>query len=115
MIGTADGQFGWCAEMVTAARSLLRVTLPKQSPGADGLDDIESKAIGGGGITGPGGGHGGQGVRGQMSGGDLIETTGKKWRQERIAADGDQAVGERFEELPRDGRGLLSGDGFVVV
>ena len=115
MIGTAGGEFGWCAEMVTAAQALLRVTLPEQGPGADGLDDIESRTIGGGGITGPWSGHGGQGVRGQMGGGDLVETTGKKRRQGRITADGDQTVGERFEQMPRDGRSLLSGDGFIGV
>ncbi len=64
MIGTAGGEFGGGAEMVTAAQAFLRVPLPEESAGADGLDDIESRAIGRGGITGPGGGHGGQGMGG---------------------------------------------------
>ncbi len=50
-----------------------------------------------------------------MGGGDLVEAAGKKRRQGKIRADGDQAVGERFEEMPWDGCGLLSGDGFFGV
>jgi hypothetical protein len=50
-----------------------------------------------------------------MGGGDLVETAGKQRREGRITAEGDQAVGERFEEMLGDGRGLLGGDRGVGV